>query len=83
MPIWESFKAEDLEVTELEDGRIMILGQLYGKGRASGVEVHAPFGQIAEIRDGMLIRLTGYVDHESTRKAAGTLAPSLVCLCNA
>lgn len=71
VPVWESFTAEDLDVTELEDGRVMILGHLRGKGRASGVEVSAPFGQIAEIRDGMVIRLTGYLDHDSTREAAG------------
>jgi ketosteroid isomerase-like protein len=70
VPVWESFKGEDLEITELADGRIMILGQLRGKGRASGVEVGAPFGQIAEIRDGMVVHLTGYLDHDSTRKAA-------------
>jgi ketosteroid isomerase-like protein len=70
-PVWESFTAEDLDVTELEDGRVMILGHLRGKGRASGVEVSAPFGQIAEIRDGMVLRLTGYLDHDRTREAAG------------
>ena len=71
LPVWESFRAEELEVTELGDGRVMILGQLRGKGRSSGVEVSTEFGQIAEIRDGMVYRLTGYLDRDSTRAAAG------------
>jgi ketosteroid isomerase-like protein len=71
VPAWESFRAEDLDIRELDDGRILILGHLRGKGRASGVEVTAPFGQIAEVRDGMAIRLTGYLDHESALAAAG------------
>jgi ketosteroid isomerase-like protein len=68
---WEEFHADELEFRELPDGRVMMLGRLVGKGRASGIEVRAAFGQIAEIRDGMAYRLTGYTDHESTLAAAG------------
>jgi ketosteroid isomerase-like protein len=68
---WEEFRADELEFQELPDARVMILGQLVGKGRASGIEVRVPFGQIVEIRDGMAYRLTGYMDHESTLAAAG------------
>jgi ketosteroid isomerase-like protein len=71
IPVWESFRADELDIRELEDGRVLILGQLRGKGRASGVEVSAPFGQIAEVRDGMAYRLVGYLDHESALAAAG------------
>jgi ketosteroid isomerase-like protein len=71
IPVWESFRGEDLDIRELEDGRVLILGHLRGKGRASGVEVSVPFGQIAEVRDGMAYRLTGYLDQESALEAAG------------
>jgi ketosteroid isomerase-like protein len=70
-PVWESFRGEDLDVRELDDGRVLILGRLEAKGRSSGIEVSSSFGQIAEIRDGMVIRLTGYPDHRSTLEAAG------------
>ena len=69
LAVWEEFRGENLEIRELPDGRVMILGHLVGKGRASGVEVRTPFGQIAEIRDGMVIRLDGLPDHESTLAA--------------
>jgi ketosteroid isomerase-like protein len=71
IPVWEFFRGEDLEIRALEDGRVLILGNLHGKGRASGVEVTVPFGQIAEVRDGMAYRLTGYLDRESALAAAG------------
>jgi 2-(1,2-epoxy-1,2-dihydrophenyl)acetyl-CoA isomerase len=71
IPVWESFRGENLDIRELEDGRVLILGRIRGKGRASGVEVTAAFGQIGEVRDGMAYRLTGYLDHESALAAAG------------
>ena len=71
IPVWESFRGENLEFVEVEGDRVLILGQLRGKGRASGVEVVVPFGQIAEVKDGMAYRLTGYLDHASARAAAG------------
>jgi uncharacterized protein len=70
VPVWETFRAEELDVRDLPDGRVLILGHLRGKGRASGVEVSAPFGQIAEVRDGMAYLLVGYLDHESALIAA-------------
>jgi ketosteroid isomerase-like protein len=71
IPVWESFRGENLEFRELQDGRVLMLGNIRGKGRASGVEVTAHFGQIAEVRDGMVFRLTGYLDHQSALAAAG------------
>jgi ketosteroid isomerase-like protein len=71
VPVWESFRAEELDIRDLPDGRVLILGHLRGKGRASGVEVSAPFGQIAEVREGMAYRLVGYLDHDAARQAAG------------
>jgi len=71
IPVWETFQGENLEYRDLGDDRVLILGQIRGKGRASGVEVAVPFGQIAEIRDELAIRLTGYMDHESALEAAG------------
>ena len=71
IPVWETFQGENLEFRELDDGRVLILGRIRGKGRASGVEVAVSFGQIAELRDGLAIRLTGYMDHESALEAAG------------
>jgi ketosteroid isomerase-like protein len=69
--VWEQFRGEDLEFTELPDGRILLLGFLHTKGRASGAEVRVPFGQLAQFRDGRVVSLYGFLDHASARSAAG------------
>jgi len=68
--VWEQFRGEDLEFTELPDGRILLLGFLHSRGRASGAEVRVPFGQLAEFREGQVVRLYAFPDHDSARRAA-------------
>jgi ketosteroid isomerase-like protein len=68
--VWEEFHAEELEFRELPDGRIMLLGMIVGKGRASGIEVRVPFGQLAEYSGDKVIRVIGYPDHATTLEAA-------------
>ena len=56
--MWEDFRAENLEIRELpDDGASCCSASWSVKGKASGVEVRTPFGQIAQFRDGMVIRL--------------------------
>ena len=71
MEVWEEFRAENLEVRELPGDRVLVLGELVVKGKASGVEIRTPFGQLAELRDGLVIRLHAYPDHQSALAAAG------------
>ena len=68
--VWEYFRGEDLQFSELPDGRILLLGTICARGRGSGVEVHVPFGQLARVRDGRVVELHGYLDHASAREAA-------------
>jgi hypothetical protein len=55
--VWEEFRGENLEFRRLPGDRILLLGELVVKGKASGLEMRTPFGQIAHLRDGMVIRL--------------------------
>ena len=48
-----------------------MLGELVARGKASGVEVRTPFGQLAEVRDGLIFRLHGFAGHDDARRAAG------------
>lgn len=68
--VWQDFRGEDLEFRGLSDGRVLLLGFLHGRGRASGAEVRVPFGQLAQFRDGQAIRIEAYPDHESALEAA-------------
>ena len=69
--VWENFRGEALEFTELPDGRVLLLGYLHSRGRSSGAEVRVPFGQLARFRDGLVVSIHGYPDHESALEAAG------------
>ena len=71
LEVWEEFRAENLDITELPDDRVLMLGELVVKGKASGVEIRTPFGQLAHLRDGLVIRLDAYPDHQSAIAAAG------------
>ena len=73
---WQEFRGEDLEFTELPDGRVLLLGHLRARGRASGAEIRAPFGQVAQFKDGQVVRIDGYMDHAAAREAAGVSPPA-------
>jgi ketosteroid isomerase-like protein len=69
--VWEEWRGEDLEFTELPGERVLLIGYIRGRGRASGAEVRVPFGQVARFRDGLVVELQGFLDHASAREAAG------------
>ena len=69
--VWEEFRGENLEFRELPGNRILLLGELVVRGKASQMEIRTPFGQIADVRDGLMVRLYGYPDHQSALAAAG------------
>jgi len=71
MEVWEEFRAENLDIRELPGERILLLGELVVRGKASGVDLRTPFGQIGHLRDGLVVRLDAYADHESAIEAAG------------
>ena len=71
LEVWEEFRGENLEFRELPGNRILLLGELVVRGKASGVEIRTPFGQIGLLRDGKMIRLDAYPDHASALAAAG------------
>ena len=69
--VWEHFEGEDLEFRELPGERVLLIGFLRTRGRASGAEVRVPFGQLAQFRDGLMVRLDAFPDHASALAAAG------------
>jgi ketosteroid isomerase-like protein len=70
LEVWEEFRGENMEFRELPGHRILLLGELVVRGKASGVEMRTPFGQIAYLRDGMVIRLDAFADHATALAAA-------------
>ena len=68
--VWEEFRGENLEFRALPGGRILLIGELVVRGKASGLEMRTPFGQIAYVDDGMVVRLDAFADHGAALAAA-------------
>ena len=60
------------ELTELEDGSVLLVAAHHARGRASGVEVHGSVVWRYRLRDGRIIRVDGYGTREDAVAEAGT-----------
>jgi ketosteroid isomerase-like protein len=66
------FNVQPVEIVATAPDRVLIEARLTIRGKASGAEVAAPpFGQIAEFRDGLIVRVDNYSDLGAARRAAG------------
>ena len=67
---WEEFLILPGRFRDLTD-LVIMLGRLSGRGRNSGVPVDASLGMVFDFRDGMILRIRGYLDHCEALRAAG------------
>ncbi|GAC1485618.1 MAG: hypothetical protein NVS1B9_03840 [Solirubrobacteraceae bacterium] len=68
---WGHLHARLDEVHEVGDHYTISYGEIYGMGRASGMEVRVPLAWVAEWRDGKLVRLVSYTNKQQARDAVG------------
>jgi ketosteroid isomerase-like protein len=71
LEVWDEFQGENLTFRELPGDRMLLLGELVVRGKASHVELRTPFAQIAYLEGELVVRLDAYADHESALAAAG------------
>ncbi len=57
---WDDYRADVDEYRELDDGRVLVLGHIRGRGKTSGAEVQTEFANLCAIRDGAVVALTLY-----------------------
>ena len=67
---WESFRFKATDLRDLGDS-VLVLGQVRGRGRVSGVDVDDRWAWIVELRDGRAASLHGFLDQREALKAAG------------
>jgi ketosteroid isomerase-like protein len=67
---WEEYRIVIEEIRDLGD-RVLGLGRLEGRGKASGVSVDVPLAVISDFRDGKVCRTRSYLDHGEALRAAG------------
>jgi ketosteroid isomerase-like protein len=68
---FDEFTYEVLEVTELDEDRVLSLVRVNARGKGSGLEVAMEAAHLWILRGDRAIRLEAYADHESARTAAG------------
>jgi uncharacterized protein len=67
---WESFRFEATDLRDLGD-RILVLGEVEGRGRASGIQVDDRWAMLVDLEDGRISSVRGFLDHREALEAAG------------
>ena len=70
MGAWAEYSNKLEEIRALPDGRLLVLFNEVGRGRASGAETRLNPGAIVEIRDGLITRYEG-MERPDALRAAG------------
>jgi ketosteroid isomerase-like protein len=68
---WASLEFEMIEITELQDGRVMQVGELRSRGSESGAEVGARGATIWTVRDGKVSAVKLYQSKDEALAAEG------------
>jgi ketosteroid isomerase-like protein len=66
---WEEFRPLPEEYRDLGD-RVLALGRLRTRGRASGAPGDSPWGGVYDLRDGRVSRIRTFLDHGEALRAA-------------
>ena len=69
--VMDEYTIEPDQYRDAGDGRVLMLGQIRGRGRASGAEVRAPLGQVMTFREGRVVSYRGYLDLAEALEAVG------------
>jgi ketosteroid isomerase-like protein len=72
---WEEVRYEPVELVDPGGSRFMVLSEIVGKGRESGVPARQEFAQLFEIEDGWIIRVDAWMG--PWEEALGALRRSL------
>jgi ketosteroid isomerase-like protein len=67
---FSEFRYEADEVEELGDDRVLVLGRIVARGRATGMPLSGDFGHIWTVRDGRASHVEAHRDHDLARTAA-------------
>ena len=69
----ESFAEVDLEIAEIRDlgDRLVAIGRIRTRGKASGAETVTPLALVTEIKNGKTISVRAYLDPKEALEAAG------------
>jgi ketosteroid isomerase-like protein len=69
--IWSEFSIEPVELLSAEDGRVLAICTMRGRGRSSGVVVEMQVYNVYTVRSGRIVQFTSYRDKSTALEAAG------------
>jgi ketosteroid isomerase-like protein len=61
---WDDYRADVCEYRKVDDRRVLVLGNIRGRGKTSGADVQTEFANLVEIRDGAVVALTLYPNRQ-------------------
>jgi ketosteroid isomerase-like protein len=62
LSLWEDYRVEIDEYRELDDERVLVLGQVSARGASSGIEIAQRRVSLFQLHDGKVTRLVMYWD---------------------
>jgi ketosteroid isomerase-like protein len=68
--VLDEIQVEYVEIRDLGD-RVVAIGRIRTRGKASGAATESPLAAVSDIRDGKAIRVRTYLDPDEALKAAG------------
>jgi ketosteroid isomerase-like protein len=60
LTLWETLRFDAEEYREMEDGSVLVISRMRGRGKSSGVEVDQLRASLFQVRDGKVVRLVLY-----------------------
>ena len=67
----DGFEIDALEVRDVDDERVLLLGQFRWSGSASGIRTESPIGMLITVRAGRVVESVDYLSHAEALKAVG------------
>ncbi len=67
---FSEFRYDADEVEEIGDDRVLVLGRIAARARATGMPLAGEFGHIWTVRDGRAAHVEAHRDHGEARRAA-------------
>jgi ketosteroid isomerase-like protein len=74
--VLNDFTSEVLELTEIDDERVLAIVKFKGTAASGGMEIEQVFGQIYTLRDGMVAAMHSYSNKTEALDAAGLEEPA-------
>jgi ketosteroid isomerase-like protein len=68
---WDELEITAQSFIDVDDDRVLVLVELMGKGKRSGVEVSLSADDVQTLRHDKIVQMTGYTDRAEALKAVG------------